>query len=170
MPGDVSESGITVWFRPITAEALKVQVTGTEETMTKDFQVEPSQPGASVRARLNGLMSNTPHRYQIVNGAGAVLGKGSFRTAPKANAHETPRIAFGSCFHKIGFHNPNLMQLIEKRGNRVMLLLGDLAVDDREAKLNLHHADYLLRDKSVTLSPPRRWSSSRPTSSVSDAL
>jgi len=37
------------------------------------------------------------------------------------------------------------MRLIEKRGNYAMLLLGDLAVDDRETKTNLHYADYLLQ-------------------------
>lgn len=146
MLGDVSESGITVWFRPVTAEVLIVQVTTKKKK--RRFTINVTQPGATIRVRLTDLPSNSQHTYQILNRSGRVLGKGSFRTTPRAKAKEALRIAFGSCFHKIGVHNPNLMRLILERGNSAMLLLGDLAVDDREAKLNMHYADYLLRDVS----------------------
>jgi alkaline phosphatase D len=159
MLGDVSESGITVWFRPVAADELTVQVMATEETQTKTFTVPVSQPGAAVQVKLSGLAPNTRHTYRIVNSAGAVLGNGSFCTAPKPGEKEPIRIAFGSCYHKIGLHNPNLMQLIEKRGNHAMLLLGDIAVDDREEKINMHQADYLLRDMSK---PWRRFSANIP--------
>lgn len=159
MLGDLSASGITVWFRPIQVEGLTVQVTAKELGQRKEFPVDVTQPGAVVRVRLTGLTANTRHVYRIVNNAGDVLGKGSFRTAPKPDAKETFRIAFGSCFHKIGVHNPNLMGLIAERGNHAMLLLGDLAVDDREAKTHLHYADYLLRDVS---DPWRRFSANIP--------
>lgn len=159
MVGDVSESGITIWFRPVHAEVLTVQVTAREGNKKKDFRVDVTRPGAAARVRLAGLSANTQYLYQIVNHSGLVLGKGFFRTIPGPNAKETIRIAFGSCFHKIGVHNPNLMRLIAHRGNHAMLLLGDLAVDDREAKTNLHYADYLLRDMSK---PWRIFSASIP--------
>ena len=159
MLGDLSESGITVWFRPVAAEELTVQVTATEEKQTKTFPAAVTQPGAAVQVRLSGLAANTRHTYRIVNSAGTVLGNGSFCTAPAPGGKEPVRIAFGSCFHKIGLHNPNLMQLIEKRKNHAMLLLGDIAVDDREAKINMHQADYLLRDMSK---PWRRFSANIP--------
>ena len=148
MLGDLSESGITVWFRPVTAEELTVQVTATEEKQTKKFPAAVTQPGAAVQVRLSGLAANTRHTYRILSSAGTVLGNGAFCTAPAPGGKEPVRIAFGSCYHKIGLHNPNLMQLIEKRKNHAMLLLGDIAVDDREAKINMHQADYLLRDMS----------------------
>ncbi len=148
MLGDVSESGISVWFRPVHADVLTVEVTAREGNEKKDFRVDVTRPGAARRVRLTGLSANTQHTYRIVNNSGDVLGNGSFCTAPRPNTKETIRIAFGSCFHKIGVHNPNLMRLITKRGNHAMLLLGDLAVDDREAKTNMHYADYLLRDVS----------------------
>jgi alkaline phosphatase D len=146
--GDVSESGITVWFRPVHAEVLAVEVTAEEGNEKKDFRVDVTRPGTALRVTLSGLPANTQHTYRIVNNSGDVLGKGSFRTAPRPDTNETIRIAFGSCFHKIGVHNPNLMRLIAKRGNHAMLLLGDLAADDRDDKTNLHYADYLLRDMS----------------------
>jgi alkaline phosphatase D len=148
MLGDVSANGMTVWFRPVHAETLAVQVTAKAGNEKKDLRVDVTRPGEVVRVRLTGLPTNTPHTYRIINRSGDILGEGSFRTAPGPNTKESIRIAFGSCFHKIGVHNPNLMRLITKRGNQAMLLLGDLAVDDREAKTNLHYADYLLRDVS----------------------
>jgi alkaline phosphatase D len=148
MLGEVSENSITVWFRPVRAEGLTVRVAGGKDGQPKDFRVEATQPGAAVRVRLDGLAANTPYTYRILGGAGRMLGEGSFRTAPQPGSKETFRIAFGSCCHKIGVHNPNLMRLIASRGNHAMLLLGDLAADDRETALNLHYADYLLRDVS----------------------
>ena len=57
-------------------------------------------------------------------------------------------MAFGSCFLKIGLHNPNLISEIVNRKPHAMMLLGDMAVDDRENHINLHRSDYLLRDVS----------------------
>jgi alkaline phosphatase D len=148
MLGDVSEGGVTVWFRPVHAGMFVVKAAADGEEQGKEFRVEAKQAGAATRVRLDGLMAGTRYTYRIMNGAGEDLGGGVFRTVPGPDSKEPLRIAFGSCFHKIGVHNPNLMRLIAERGNHAMLLLGDLAVDDREAKLNLHHADYLLRDVS----------------------
>ncbi len=146
--GDVSDSGITVWFRPIHTGLFTVQVTADGEVESKEFTVNVTEPGAATRVRLTGLASSTHHTYQIVFGTDSILGNGSISTAPKANTADTVRIAFGSCFHKIGVHNPNLMRQIVKRRNHAMLLIGDLAVDDREARFNEHYSDYLLRDVS----------------------
>lgn len=148
MLGDLTASGITIWFRPVTARPLTIHVTAEDEKDGRPVPVVARQAGAATRVQLTNLAADTRHRYRIVDHAGMVLGTGAFRTAPEPDAKATVRIAFGSCLHKIGFHNPNLLQLIEQRGNQAMLLLGDLAVDDREAQLNLHHADYLLRDMS----------------------
>jgi alkaline phosphatase D len=147
MLGDVSESGITVWFRPVHEEALTVEVI-TADGQKRDFSTGVNRPGGVTRVKLTDLPASTRHTYRIVDGGGGVLGEGTFQTAPEPQTKETIRIAFGSCFHKIGMQNPNLMRLIGNRGNRALLLLGDLAVDGRNAKLNMHYADYLLRDVS----------------------
>ncbi len=148
MLGACAEDGIGIWFRPVHAGSLTIEVTSEDGNSKKNISVDAGLPGAVVRVRPRGLQANTQYTYRILNNTGAVLGQGSFRTAPKPNTSETIRIAFGSCFHKIGVHNPNLMRLITKRGNLAMLLLGDIAVDDRDAQFNLHYADYLLRDVS----------------------
>ncbi|MGZ0654879.1 alkaline phosphatase D family protein [Coraliomargarita sp. W4R53] len=148
MLGDVTQSGVTVWFRPVTAEVLTVHVSDTNGNTKKGMGVGITQPGASARIRLTNLDANTYYNYWVKDSAGEVLGAGSFKTSPKPESQGIYRIAFGSDFHKVGVHNPNLMRLIEKRGNHAMLLIGDSAVDDRETKTNLHYSDYLLRDMS----------------------
>jgi len=147
MLGDVAESGITVWFRPVHEEALTVEVIAADG-QKRDFPAGVNRAGGVTRVRLTDLPANTRHTYRIVDGGGGILGEGTFHTAPEPQTEETIRIAFGSCFHKIGMPNPNLMRLIGNRGNRALLLLGDLAVDGRDAKLNMHYSDYLLRDVS----------------------
>ncbi|TWT66335.1 Alkaline phosphatase D precursor [Posidoniimonas polymericola] len=147
MLGNLTSSGVTVWVRPARLDSLNVQVRprGGEERV---FTAAADRPGAATRIDLTGLPPDTPHEYRILSGSGRELGNGAFRTAPAPDAAETVRIGFGSCFHKIGVQNPNLMRRVAERGNHAVLLLGDLAVDDRDADLNLHQADYLLRDAS----------------------
>lgn len=77
-----------------------------------------------------------------------VLAEGNFTTAPKINKKNEVRITFGSCFHKIGLHNPNLINTILNRNPHAMMLLGDIAVDDRNKNFSMHRSDYLLRDIS----------------------
>lgn len=158
MLGDVSEKSVVVWFRPVDGESLLVRVKGKDGNK-RDFPATVTQPGAATRVNVTDLTPSTPYTYEIVNGKGAVVGKGGFHTAPAPNSKKALRIAFGSCFHKKGVHNPHLMKWIADRGNRAMLLLGDLAVDDREANLNFHYSDYLLRDVSQAW---RRLSSTVP--------
>jgi alkaline phosphatase D len=76
------------------------------------------------------------------------VAKGTFQTASKIEETSELRLAFASDFHKIGLHNPNLMEAILARDPMAMLLLGDLAVDDRDTKFSMHRSDYLLRDVS----------------------
>jgi alkaline phosphatase D len=148
MLGDLSATGVTVWFRPTDPEPLTVEVRSKNRPTVLRFPTGKLQAGKATRLRLDGLEADRKYTYRIVDTSGRSLAEGAFHTAPLPERGASYRIAFGSCFHKIGVHNPNLMRLIAERGNRAMLLLGDLAVDDREAKLNWHYADYLLRDAS----------------------
>jgi alkaline phosphatase D len=145
MLGNITHSSVDLWFRPVTAGLYTATVSGATQA---SFTIKTDTPGASVRITCSDLKAGAEHSYVIVNHANAVVGSGRFTVAPAPGSKATTRIAFGSCFHKIGVHNPNLMRLVAKRANHAMLLLGDMAVDDREAALNMHESDYLLRDVS----------------------
>jgi len=99
--------------------------------------------------RLEGLRPETEYGYRVWIDQRELPfdSPRRFTTLPAAG-RGTCRIAFGSCFHKVGLHNPHLLSQVKTRGNRAMLLLGDLAVDDRNNRVGLHRSDYLLRDLS----------------------
>ena len=158
MLGDLSAHGITVWFRPVDTGEVTVQVAGPNGKR-QTFPVKVARPGNVCRVKLTDLQPDTRYTYRLVNESRRKLGSGSFHTSRSPGTAGVSRIAFGSCFHKIGLHNPNLMRLIAQRGNLAMLLLGDLAADDREADANRHYADYLLRDVSA---PWRMFSANIP--------
>ncbi len=140
MLGDLRSDGVTVWLRPATAEPLRIVVGH------RSFVVPKHRPGQTLRVSLSGLTPDKRYNYQVVSNN--VLAEGAFTTAPTANAKGVFRLAFGSCFHKIGLHNPNLIREILARDPHAMMLLGDIAVDDRNNEVNMHRADYQLRDVS----------------------
>ncbi len=146
MLGNLEEDEITVWLRPSTSAPIKVKVkskTGNEKTYLKDIV----NPGEELRIMLDGLAADTEYNYSVFVGEEKV-GQGTFRTAPQTEKKGIFKLAFGSDFHKIGLHNPNIIEQILKTEPRAMMLLGDLAVDDRENNVSMHRSDYLLRDVS----------------------
>ncbi len=146
--GNLTENSVTLWLRPATSDKIKIQVTRTDNKKVKKFSLSKVQAGAEQRIVLNDLESNTKYAYEVFM-KHRKIAEGGFVTAPKVNDKTVFRVAFGSCFHKIGLHNPNLIQQILKREPQAMMLLGDIAVDDRVNKSNFHRSDYLLRDMST---------------------
>ncbi len=146
MLGNLDHQGVSLWLR--TSGITPVEIRLFLENKLVNFRsISPHHPGQPQKIRFDSLQSNTPYQYHITSGE-ELLAEGSFRTTGLPGDRDLTRIIFGSCFHKIGLHNPNLVNHILFRKPEAMLLLGDIAVDDRENHLNLHHADYLLRDIS----------------------
>ncbi len=147
MLGNLEESGAVLWLRQSESSPLKVKVTGTDSGNEKSYSAGSVEPGTEQRIIMDGLSSGTDYTYAVYVDDRKVA-EGSFRTAPSAPDESEFRVAFGSCFHKIGLHNPNLVNQIVNRKPQVMMLLGDIAVDDRENNIGMHRSDYLLRDVS----------------------
>ena len=147
MLGNLKENGVTIWLRPSTTDPLIIKVLKIDGREEKTFTKNSVEPGAEQRIILNGLSTGTKYSYNVY-ARNRVIAGGEFTTAPASNQKGLVRLAFGADFHKIGLHNPNLINQILKRKPLAMLLLGDIAVDDRENRINMHRADYLLRDLS----------------------
>ena len=145
--GNLSEDGVVVWLRPAIKKRLVVKVKKSGSNDEMSFVKKTVQPGVEQRIVLDGLSPDTEYSYSVFAGDQPVA-KGDFTTAPSSGEKGEFRLAFGSCFHKIGLHNPNLINEILKREPQAMLLLGDIAADDRENQINMHRSDYLLRDVS----------------------
>jgi alkaline phosphatase D len=148
MLGNLKYDGVTLWLRPASAKTLNVIVTKMDGSDKKTLTVSSVEPGREQRIILDGLSADTEYKYEVFSLKNRIA-EGRFKTAPSINDKNILRMAFGSCFHKIGLHNPNLVNQILKREPQAMMLLGDIAVDDRENNMNMHRSDYLLRDLSI---------------------
>lgn len=148
MLGDLHSDSVTVWLRPAQVGALSIKVTNEDGGAAQSIDVKPLKSGIDQRVRIGGLVPNTAYRYEVLAN-GQNVAEGEFVTAPVDDAKGVFRVSFGSCCHKIGIHNPNLFTQIRMRAPHAMLILGDSAVDDREDQINMHRADYQLRDVSA---------------------
>lgn len=144
MLGNLSDKGVVVWLRSATSNTLTILVK-KDGSNGKRFLLKGATPGAEQKIVLDGLLPNTDYEYVILDKKRPIA-KGRFKTAPSAKQQGLFHLAFGSDFHKIGLHNPNLINQILKVKPSVMMLLGDGAVDDRDSNINMHRSDYLLRD------------------------
>ena len=147
MLGNLEEDKVTVWLRPSTRNSLVIKVAKTDGSDKKTYTRNSIEPGVEQRIVLDGLSSNTEYKYTIF-AKKRKIAEGGFTTAPASNEKGIFKLVFGSCFHKIGIHNPNLMNQILKNKPLAMMLLGDIASEDNDNRINMHLADYQLRDVS----------------------
>ena len=147
MLGDIKENGVSIWFRPANIKPVNIIVTDLNSNKEHVYTLIPTVVGKKHRLVLKDLSPSMQYKYTVTI-QGVQIAEGAFKTTSKINKQNKLRLAFASDFHKIGVHNPNLMNAILKRKPIAMMLLGDLAVDDRDTNMSMHRSDYLLRDVS----------------------
>ena len=147
MLGDLGSDRVSIWLRPARRDLLTIKLGDEDGKVIRQFKSGSIEPGVAKRIIIDGLTPDTHYRYSILSDEN-ILANGHFTTAPTPKEKGVMRLAFGADFHKIGLHNPKLFREISKREPRVMLLYGDSAVDGRKGMVNMHRADYLLRDSS----------------------
>ena len=148
MLGNLSQNRVSIWFR--TAQPSKVQiVVSSKDTILRSkavyTQIETDLTGI---IKLEELNASTFYSYTlIINDSISVTSDTYFfKTAPRPSDKRPVRLAFGSCPHRWGLGNKKLLNAIKKRSPTALVLLGDIAVQDRNNHLGMHRADYLLRD------------------------
>ena len=148
MLGCVTPEGARVWLRTVRPARVEVRVTvdGAEETFGPVESTAKSDMTAVVP--VTGLKPGTRYPYRVlVDGKPVAVPPGAaIATAPAESKTGKVRIAFGSCFHRWGLGNKTQADLIRSRQPAALLLLGDIAVQDRKNHLGFHRADYLLRE------------------------
>ena len=143
MLGDVTATGASVWMNLPKPDSVEV-VVSSEGAEALTFSSPEATRISWVECK--GLQPDTEYTYKVFNAEKQVLGEGSFTTFPEKLSEAPFKIAFGTCYHKVGMYRPELMKLIRERGNRAMLVGGDSAVDGRRNDLAMANVDYLLRD------------------------
>lgn len=149
MLGALTADGASVWVR--TVEPAEVTVLVSVDGTEKRFGPVRSKMETDLTAvvPVTGLRPGERYPYRLmVNNESISLPAAAITMPPAADKPGKFSIAFGSCFHKSGLHNPHLLAQIRERRNAALLLLGDIAVDDRKNQFGLHRSDYLLRDSS----------------------
>ncbi len=152
MLGAVTADAVRVWLRTLKPAAVEVRVaTPDGERVFGPVHSSPDSDLTAVVA-VTGLEPATRYPYRVlVDGQPIALPEhAAIVTAPAPAETGTMRIAFGSCFHRWGLGNAAQAELIRSRNPVALLLLGDIAAQDRNNHLGLHRADYLMRD----LQPP----------------
>lgn len=148
MLGDLTSSSVMVWVLPSQKMPITISLKNSKTGDIKKYGKSDIHAGIAARVKLDKLLPLSHYSYDVYVGDMKVA-KGSFTTAPRNQYKGVTRIAFGADFHKIGLHNPNLYREIQKRDPLVMLFYGDTAVDGRKNNINMHRADYLLRNVSL---------------------
>jgi alkaline phosphatase D len=148
MLGSVAADGAKIWVR--TAKPAKVEVLATVNGQEKSYGplMTSDETDLTAVVPVTGLPPNTrcPYRVLIDGTPIDIPGHAAINTAPEPSRTGKVRIVFGSCFHRWGLGNNVLADRIRGRDPVALLLIGDIAVQDRNNHLGLHRADYLLRD------------------------
>lgn len=150
MLGAVTHEGARVWLRTIRPAAVSVEVEC--DGLMKTFGPVASTVESDLTAvvEVTGLSPGRRYAYRVLVDGKPISSpvEAAIPTTPAPGQPAKVRIIFGSCFHKSGLHNPELLRRILKRQPNAALFYGDIAVDDRDDKVGLHRSDYLLRDLS----------------------
>jgi alkaline phosphatase D len=145
MLGAVASNGARVWVRTLRPGkvTVRVEVDGTEKTFGPVGSTRQSRLTAIVP--VTGMRPGTSYPYRVfVDGKPIKMSEtAALVTAPESGK---VRIAFGSCSHRWGLGNPKLSAAIRNRRPAGMLLIGDIAAQDRNNHIGLHRSDYLMRD------------------------
>lgn len=148
MLGAVTEEGASVWIRTLKPVEVTVVVGVNDEEKRYGPVRSTTESDLTAVVRVVGLEPGTRYPYRVlVDGKPvSVPEHAAIVTAPVATTSGKVRIAFGSCFHRWGLGNHKQADLIRSRKPSAMLLLGDIAVQDRGNHLGLHRTDYFARD------------------------
>lgn len=144
MLGSLRPDGASVWLRTLRPARVevRVQVDGQEKIFGPVESTARTDLSAVVP--VTGLKPAGRYPYRVfVDGKPITMPATAVIVTPQA---DQARIAFGSCFHRWGLGNQNQSAQIRNRGATAFLTIGDIAVQDRNANLGMHRADYLLRD------------------------
>lgn len=150
MLGAIAPDGARVWVRTVKPSQVTVRVQTSDQDRLFGPVRSSSRSDHTARVDVKGLEPSTRYRYEVlIDGEPiAMPPDAAITTAPEPNASSRTKIAFGADFHKSGLWNKPLLDQVRTRKNIAMLLLGDSAVDDRNALVGLHRSDYMLRDLS----------------------
>ena len=146
--GTLTSDGVKVWVRTLKSAEVKVHLKLPGGNKVYGPISSTAESDLTAIVPVTGLKPNTRYPYYVTVDDNPITMSehAAIITAPEPKTTGKVRIAFGSCFHRWGLGNHDQSDQIRKRKPAAMLLLGDIAVQDRMNDLGMHRADYLMRD------------------------
>ncbi len=143
MLGQITESSASVWVRTVGSAEVSVRISDGRRTRLFGSVSSNEKNDFSVVVPVTGLRPDSSYPYTVLIDGEPVSGnEGVIRTVNS----KTTRIAFGSCPHRWGLGRQEIWEEVQERDNSALILLGDIAVQDRDFHYGLHRFDYLMRD------------------------
>lgn len=148
MLGSITANSAKVWLRTLKPAEVEVRVPINGDERSYGPVRSSAESDLSSVVSVTNLEPSTRYPCRVlVDGRSVTIPEDTaIVTAPPDAETGKVRIAFGSCFHRWGIANPTQAALMRGREPAAMLLIGDIAVQDRNNHLGLHRADYFLRD------------------------
>ena len=146
--GQVSETGASVWVRTIGPAEVAVEIDDGGKPRRFGPIMTNAQGDFSAVVPITGLKPDQEVPYTILINGKPINAKGVIKTVNS----KTLRIAFGSCPHRWGLGRREIWDQILARGNKALLIYGDIAVQDRMFHFGLHRFDYFMRDQHAAWS------------------
>jgi len=146
MLGCLTSDGLTVWLRTLGPAQVSVEIPVDGELRRFGPVASTRETDFTVVVPIKGLPFGRilPYRVLIDGKLAQIPENAVIRTLPVDS--RKLRIAFGSCMHRWGLGNAQLITQIRSRQPAALLLIGDTAAQDRDNHLGLHRLDYLVRD------------------------
>lgn len=147
MLGQLSPRGATVWVRTLKPASVEVRAAVDGKQRTFGPVQATFDTDLCARVAVTGLEPDTTTPYTVyVDGRLATSAGTTQITTPPNTLASPTRIMFGTCPHRWGLGNDQLMASILARKPHAAMLYGDIAVQGRRGHLGLHRADYAMRD------------------------
>ncbi len=142
--GQISETGAALWLRTFApAEVtLVVDINGKQKSYGPVMTSKESDLSAIIKVDKLKPGKSYPYHILIDGQEAAVPETARINTLPKK---ENVTIAFGSCWHRWGLNHP-MMEVLREQEPEALLMIGDIAVQDRRGHLGLHRFDFFQRD------------------------
>ncbi len=146
--GDIKQDGISIWLRTSMPSKVQIALSSKNRIVLSDTIYTKIENDLTGLFKTEGLTDATIYSYNVIINDSVEISDDNFcfKTLPIISDTAVTRIAFGSCCHRWGLGNAQLFSTIKKRKPSAMLIIGDIAVQDRNNHLGMHRADYLLRD------------------------
>lgn len=140
----ISENSAAIWVRTLAPAKVEIVVdaNGKQKVYGPVYTTNDSDLAAVVK--LDKLKPGKSYSYRLLinDKVAAIPETALIKTIAKK---ENTTIAFGSCWHRWGLNHP-MMDVLRERNPEALLMIGDIAVQDRRGHLGLHRFDFLQRD------------------------